>query len=96
MERPDIAQTMREAKAMLKDIDAALAKSQELATRARFAVSMAVEMNAAGGSATFDHIIKSQVYTEAMGQLFSRIIEARTHLDVAVRALELGPKVTNG
>lgn len=86
-QRPDLASTLRHAKVMMADIEKHLAQAQDLATRARFAVAMAVELGSPE-SKSFDTLIKSQIYTEAMGHAFARIIEGRTHLDVGLRALE--------
>jgi N-acetylglucosamine-6-phosphate deacetylase len=89
MDRPNLQDTMKQAQAMMAEIDKLLGKAQEMSSRSRFAVTIATEMNGANNS--FDQIVKSQIYTEAMGHTFARIIEARTHLDVALRALTENP-----
>jgi hypothetical protein len=86
MDRPDLKKTLEQAERMMAEIDRVLGQAQELSSRARFSVTMAVELNA-GPNPALDHVIKAQIYTEAMGHSFARIIEARTHLDVALRAL---------
>lgn len=85
MDRPDMKETLTKASAMLKELDDILGRAQELSSRARLGVAVAVELN--GGNLSFDQVIKSQIYTEAMGHAFARAIEARTHLGVAMKAL---------
>ena len=85
-QRPDLAATLKQASTMMSEIEKQLAKAQDLTSRARFIVAVAMELGTAE-SRSFDSIIKAQIYTEAMGHTFARIIEARTHLDVATRAL---------
>jgi hypothetical protein len=86
-QRPDLAATLRQARALMADIEKHLAQAQELSSRARFAVAMAMELSSPE-SRSLDMLIKSQIYTEAMGHAFARIIEGRTHLDVGLRAVE--------
>ena len=86
-QRPDLAATLKQAAGMMSEIEKHLAQAQDLTSRARFAVAVAMELSSVGDR-SFDSIIKAQIYTEAMGHAFARVIEGRTHLDVAVRALE--------
>lgn len=84
--RPDLGATLKQASAMMSEIEKNLAQAQDLASRARFIVAVAMELGSPE-SRSFDSIIKAQIYTEAMGHTFARVIESRTHLDVALRAL---------
>lgn len=85
MERPDLDDTMKKAKEMLDDLERVLSRAQETSSRARLGVAVAIELNS--GKMSFDQVIKGQIYTEAMGHTFARVIEARTHLGVAMKAL---------
>jgi coenzyme F420-reducing hydrogenase alpha subunit len=81
----NIDQAYVEADRVMKEMDEQLAKAQRNASASRFLVAMATDMNP---DATLDQRIKSTIYTEAMAQVFARIIEARTHMEVASTALE--------
>lgn len=85
MER-DAEQVMKATVALLEKMDRQLNELQQDATRSRFLVAAAVEGNP---QSTFDDRVKSQITTEALGTIFGKIIEARTHLDVATRALQM-------
>lgn len=85
MDRPDLREVLTAATKAMEHLDKLLGEAQQVTSHSRFSVTMAVELN--GQHTSLDQIIKSQIYTEAMGNVFSRVIEARTHLDVAVRAL---------
>lgn len=84
--KQDTKQVMNATAELLKKMDRQLNELQQDATRSRFLVAAAVEGNP---ESTFDDRIKSQICTEALGTIFGKIIEARTHLDVATRALEM-------
>ncbi len=86
-QRPDLVATLKQALSMMSEIEKCLAQAQDLSSRARFAVAVAMELGSAE-TRSFDSVIKAQIYTEAMGHTFARIIEGRTHLDVALRAIE--------
>ncbi len=87
MERPDMKETLEQAQRAMAIIEDILAKAQDHVTRTRFSVTMATEMAASRNEVSFDHIVKAQIFSESMHDTFTRIIEARTHLDVATRAL---------
>lgn len=86
MERPDVKDTVAKAVVLMNQLERLLEEAQEKSSRSRLGVMMAVELSGAGNM-SFDQIIKTQIYGEAMGHTFARILEARTHLGVAMKAL---------
>lgn len=98
MDRPDPQSALTEAAKILTVLETQLAKAQDLITRTRFNVTMATELAAQRNEVSFDQIVKAQIFGESMHDAFTRVIEARTHLDVASRALSMSepetPRVT--
>lgn len=82
----DIRQVMSATLELLRKMDKQLNELQQDATRSRFLVGAAVDANP---NSSFDDRIKAQICTESLGTIFSKVIEARTHLDVAARAIEM-------
>jgi hypothetical protein len=82
----ELQEVMSATADLLKKMDKQLNQLQQDATRSRFLLGAAVESSP---KSTFDDRIKGQICTESLGTIFAKVIEARTHLDVAVRALEM-------
>ena len=85
-QKVDLEEATRKVAKMIEDMQDTLGEVQKGSTSARITMAIAVEANP---ESTMDDRIKNQIYGEAMGQAYARVIEARTHLDVALRALTM-------
>ncbi len=54
-------------------------------------MAVAAEMNA--GQITFDQVVKYRLFDESAYTAFAKVVELRTHLDVARQALRMRPQV---
>lgn len=85
MERPTLAEALRVSEQNIKQLDKLLGEAQQLITSTRFVVTMATELH--DKERSLEQLIKAQIFSESTGNSFARIVEARTHLDIAHRAL---------
>lgn len=91
MERPDLAQAIAAAQKMLDELEPTLEKVQASISHGRLAMAVAAEMNA--GQITFDQVVKYRLFDESAYTAFAKVVELRTHLDVARQALRMRPQV---
>lgn len=70
----------------IADLDKQLENVQRELTKRRLTQAMALEGNK---KISFDAAVKARISDEAMANAFARVIESRTHLDMAKRGLEL-------
>lgn len=88
MTREDMQKVVFGSLKTIEQLENTLRSAQEITSRTRLGMSVTVEM-AGPGQRSFDDVAKSRIFDEQMHTVYSKILEARAHLDVARQALEL-------
>jgi hypothetical protein len=91
VERPDLQTAIEAAQKTLLELEPMCEKLQMAVAHSRLSMAAAAEMNA--GQLTFDQVVKYRLFDESTYTAFAKVVELRTHLDIAKQALTMAPKV---